>query len=107
MNYSQAWTEFEITSLAFSILRKHLYPAFLIRGDFQLEGCRAPIAVFKANKGYPPTLKLIIEVKQPDNAVPTDSIKNYAEANNAVYVLIAGLNQAYKAVDLAQTHLFK
>ena len=107
MKYTQGWTEFEIQSLAFSLMRKHLYPAFLIRGDYQLEGCRAPIAVFKANKGQGPTLKLIVEVKQPDDAVPSGNLKSYAETLGVQYVLIAGLKEAYKAVEKVQEHLFK
>ncbi len=106
-NYTQSWTQFEIHSLAFSVLRKHLYPAFLIRGDFQLEGCRANIAIFKARKNQPPVLKAIVEVKQPDDATPTQAIKSYAEQHQVGYVLIAGLKNAYKALDLVQDTLYK
>ena len=106
-NYTQSWTQFEIHSLAFSVLRKHLYPAFLIRGDFKLDGCRTDIAVFKSNKGKPPTLKVIVEVKQQDDASPTKAIQEYAKQNEVAYILIAGLKQAYKALDLVQEHLYK
>lgn len=106
-NYTQSWTQFEIHSLAFSILRKHLYPSFLIRGDFKLEGCRADIAVFKANKGKPPTLKAILEIKQSDDAEPTKAIEDFAKKEQVAYILVAGLKQAYKSLDMLQEHLYK
>lgn len=106
-NYTQAWTQFEIHSLAFSVLRKHLYPAFLIRGDFKLEGCRADIAIFKPQFNKPPILKVIIEVKQSDDAEPTKAIQDYAEQHGVAYVLIAGLKKAYKSLEMVQDSLYK
>jgi hypothetical protein len=32
MNYSKLWTQFETQSLAFGVLRKALYPTYLVRG---------------------------------------------------------------------------
>jgi hypothetical protein len=32
--YTTLWTQFETQSLAFGLLRKALYPAYLVRGDY-------------------------------------------------------------------------
>ena len=34
MNYSKLWTQFETQSLAFGLLRKALYPSYLVRGEY-------------------------------------------------------------------------
>lgn len=34
MKYSSLWTQFETQSLAFGMLRKALYPQYLVRGDY-------------------------------------------------------------------------
>lgn len=44
MNYSTLWTQFETQSLAFGMLRKALYPQYLVRGDF------GKIKIYKAGE---------------------------------------------------------
>lgn len=42
--YSTLWTQFETQSLAFGLLRKAIYPKYLVRGDFgKIEIYRATI----------------------------------------------------------------
>jgi hypothetical protein len=47
--YSTLWTQFETQSLAFGLLRKALYPTYLVRGDY------GKIEVYKAtaDKNHP------------------------------------------------------
>lgn len=42
--YSSLWTQFETQSLAFGMLRKALYPQYLVRGDF------GKIEIYKATE---------------------------------------------------------
>jgi len=42
--YSTLWTQFETQSLAFGLLRKALYPSYLVRGDF------GKIEIYRATK---------------------------------------------------------
>lgn len=74
MSYNKIWTKFETQALAYSLLRKHLYPHYLVRGDYKLDKVRGDIVIFKANYETDPTLKLIIQVvasKTPHDTNPT------------------------------------
>lgn len=66
MLYNKVWTKFETHALAYSLLRKNLYPQFLVRGDYKLTTLHGDIVIFKALYGKDPLLKLIIQVKTSD-----------------------------------------
>ena len=64
--YNKIWTKFETHALAFSLLRKNLYPHFLVRGDYKLETVRGDIVIFKAVYMKDPILKCIIQIQASD-----------------------------------------
>lgn len=72
--YNKIWTKFETHALAFSLLRKHLYPNYWVRGDYKLETLQGDIVLFKPAYGEP-VLKLIIQV-EASNAGHTKSWEN-------------------------------
>lgn len=78
-NYNKVWTKFETQALAYSLLRKQLYPQYLIRGDYKLDTIRADIAIFKANYQQEPTLKLIVQVQRSDSEHTKGKVGIYTE----------------------------
>lgn len=104
--YKQQWSEFEVQSLAFSILRKHLYPQFLVRGEYKFDGCRVDIAVFKAHKDREPELKLVIEVKKnPKGTTESQGIR-YQDLLGVPCLYVRGSTDAYNVIHLVQPYLF-
>jgi len=61
--YSTVWTQFETQSLMFGILRKELYPKFIVRGE------TGKIKIYKptADK-YNPVLLLTLNIHASTNA---------------------------------------
>ena len=103
--YKEQWSEFEVQSLAYGILRKHLYPEFLVRGEYKFPFCRTDIAVFKAHPDKEPELKLILEVKKSSQGTTITQGQRYEELLGVPCIYIRGVSDAYKVVTLAQPYL--
>ena len=119
--YSNSWSEFEVQSLAYSILRKQLYPEFLVRGEFSFDykilkqdfpgtakGCRIDICIFKPWFGdTPPEPVLLIEVKKGDKSISEAQGKRYSTLIGVPCLYIRGQKDAYNVLDLVRPYLYK
>lgn len=105
MEYKAKWTEFEVQSLAFGILRKNLYPEYLVRGEYKFPGCRVDIAIFKAHKDREPELKLIVEIKKSTEGYSTKQAERYTHLTGVPCIYVRGGDDAYKVVELVQPYL--
>lgn len=105
MSYKASWSEFEVQSLAFGILRKNLYPSYLIRGEYKFDKCRVDIAIFKAHPDKEPELKLIVEIKKSPNGHATAQGERYTHATGVPCVYVRGGSEAYKVLELVQPYL--
>ena len=105
MNYKSQWTEFEVQSLAYGILRKHLYPGYLVRGEYKFDACRCDIALFKAHKDREPELKLIIEIKKSANGDSVSQGERYEDLLKVPCVYIRGVEEAYKVLSKVSEYL--
>lgn len=121
--YSSSWSEFEVQSLAYSILRKSLYPDFLVRGEFSFPrkidkvtyplsggddvGCRIDICIFKpwVNK-TPPVPVLLIEVKKGDKSKSTTQGERYSKLLGVPHVYVRGQKDAYNVLELVRPYLY-
>lgn len=91
MSYSKTWTQFETQSLAFGLLRKALFPKYLVRGDLGVIRVYRPTADLKA-----PDKILDLYVLATDSAQQSGF---YQKDNH--YVL-AGGDMAWKVVELVK-----
>lgn len=105
MTYKSTPSEFEVQSLAFGILRKNLYPEYLIRGEYKFPKMRADIAIFKAHPDKEPELKLIVEVKKNPNSRTVSQSLRYEEITSCPCIYIRGYDDAYKVLSLVTPHL--
>lgn len=105
MQYKSAPTEFEVQSLAFGILRKNLYPEYLIRGEYAFPKMRADIAIFKAHKERAPELMCIIEVKKSSNGYETAQKTRYEDLTGVTCVYIRGYEEAYDVINRVKEFL--
>lgn len=106
MDYKAQWSEFEVQSLAFGILRKNLYPEYLIRGEYKFPTLRADIAIFKAMEDREhPELRCIVEVKKSSQGQSTAQAERYTEALGVPVVYVRGGPDAYKVLDLVKPYL--
>lgn len=105
MSYKAQWTEFEVQALAYGILRKHLYPNYLVRGEYKFNHCRCDIAIFKTHLDREPELKLVIEVKKSAHGLATSQGERYTNELNVPHVYIRGVDDAYKVLDKIAIHL--
>lgn len=105
MSYKKQWSEFEVQALAFSILRKNLYPEYLVRGEYKFPKSRADIAIFKAHKDQEPELKLIVEVKKSPNGTATAQGERYTSITGVPCVYVRGGEEAYKVLELVHDYL--
>ena len=105
MTYKATWSEFEVQSLAFGILRKNLYPEYLVRGEYKFPGCRVDIAIFKAHKDKEPELKLIVEIKKNPAGTATAQGERYTHLLGVPCIYVRGGDDAYKIVQLVQPYL--
>lgn len=100
--YKQEWTEFEVHSLAYGILRKNLFPGYLVRGEHRFSGkekdCVPDISVWKAHKDKDPELKFVIEVKKNPNGEGTSQQERYEDILGVPCVYIRGTDEAYKVM---------
>jgi len=87
--YSKQWTQFETQSLAFAILRKSLFPDYLVRGDF------GEITIYRptADKNNPVKL-LSIKVQPSLNK----EMESFVRLDDATYALVGG-GAAYKVLE--------
>lgn len=82
------------------MLRKALYPEFLVRGEYRFRDCRVDIAVFKTTYDHSkPELKLIIEVKRTERDKSTEQQHRYQELLGVPCIYIKGATEAYKVVE--------
>jgi hypothetical protein len=103
--YKKQWSEFEVQALAYGILRKNLYPNYLVRGEYKFDTCRCDIAIFKAHKDKDPELKVVVEIKKNPNGTTTSQGIRYSEALGVPCVYIRGGEEAYKVLDTVRPHL--
>ena len=107
--YNKIWTKFETQALAYSLLRKHLYPQYLVRGDYKLDQLRADIAIFKANYGTEPTLRLVIHVaasKAPHETTnKTGDHELLTEYQGIPVIKICGGEPAYNILKIVSPYL--
>lgn len=103
--YKKQWSEFEVQALAYGILRKNLYPNYLVRGEYKFETCRFDIAVFKAHPDKEPELKVVIEVKKSPKGTSTSQGVRYSEIGDVPCVYIRGGEEAYKVLEKIQEYL--
>jgi hypothetical protein len=103
--YNKQWSEFEVQALAYGILRKNLYPNYLVRGEYKFETCRFDIAIFKANKDSEPTLKVVLEVKKSPKGKTTSQGERYTSVAGVPCIYIRGGEDAYKVLELVHPYL--
>ena len=107
--YNKIWTKFETQALAYSLLRKNLYPQYLVRGDYKLDTLRADIAIFKANYGAEPTLRLILQVvasKSPHESTnKTATHENLTPHQGIPVIRICGGEPAYNILNIVSSYL--
>lgn len=90
--YSKVWTQFETQSLAFGLLRKALYPKYLVRGDLGVITIYRPTAdVMNPDK----LLKVYVM------ATDTGAQSGFYPNNDGGWVL-AGGDTAWKVVSLVK-----
>lgn len=105
--YKKQWSEFEIQSLAYGILRKNLYPDYLVRGEYKFPQCRVDIAIFKPTEDRTnPQLLCVLEVKKSSQAHDdTKQLTKYRELLEVPVVLIRGGDDAYNVLKLVKDYL--
>jgi hypothetical protein len=103
--YKKQWSEFEVQSLAFGILRKNLYPNYLVRGEYKFPKMRADIAIFKAHPDKEPELMLIVEVKKISTGTGTGQQVRYEAITGVPCVYVRGGEDAYNVMSLVAPHL--
>jgi len=104
--YKKQWSEFEVQALAYGILRKNLYPEYLVRGEYKFDKCRVDIAIFKAHKDFSePTLKVVIEVKKSSTGTTVSQGNRYSDELQVPCIYIRGGDEAYHILDMVTPHL--
>lgn len=103
--YKKQWSEFEVQALAYGILRKQLYPNYLVRGEYKFDKCRVDIAIFKANSSDEPELKCVVEVKKNPNGYTTSQGNRYTAELGVPCVYIRGGEDAYKVMEKVEPYL--
>jgi hypothetical protein len=94
MSYTKTWSQFETQSLAFGMLRKALFPKYLVRGDWGI------IRVYRPTADHNhPDLLLTIHVRATDTAAQSGFYPSPDLVDN--YVL-AGGDMAWKIVSLVK-----
>lgn len=103
--YNKQWSEFEVQALAYSILRKNLYPNYLVRGEYKFQTCRFDIAIFKAHKNSDPELKVVLEVKKNSKSKTTSQGERYTSVAGVPCIYIRGGEDAYNVLKLVHDYL--
>jgi hypothetical protein len=91
-NYSKTWTQFETQSLAFGLLRKGLFPKYLVRGDLGVIDIYRPTADHKN-----PEKLLTIHVSATDSSAQSGF---YESPLGPKHYVLAGGDMAWKVVEL-------
>lgn len=105
MEYKKKWSEFEVQALAYGILRKNLYPNFLVRGEYKFDKCRCDIAIFRAFKDKDPELVLVIEVKKNPEGTTISQGTRYEDLLGVPCIYVRGAEDAYKVLNLIAPHI--
>lgn len=84
MIYNKEWTKEEVMSMAYGILRKQLYPAFLVRWNVGFPD----ISIWKAEVGTDPVLKVVVVYQKHTATLPP----------NTPFVVVDSKEDAYKIV---------
>ena len=103
--YKKQWSEFEVQALAYGILRKQLYPTYLVRGEYKFDKCRIDIAIFKAHQDQEPELKCVVEIKKTPNGTSFSQGERYTAELGVPCVYIRGGEEAYKVMEKVQQYL--
>lgn len=90
-NYSKTWTQFETQSLAFGLLRKALFPKYLVRGDLGVITIYRPTADVKAPEK-------LVEIF----VLATDSEKQSGFYKKDNHYVLAGGDMAWRVVELVK-----
>jgi hypothetical protein len=90
--YSKQWTQFETQSLAYGLLRKALYPKYLVRGEDRIVKIYQPTV-----DTYNPILLLTLRV-EASTSQETSLVKQEI-VDGLPSLLIVGGQEAYKVVD--------
>lgn len=93
-SYTKTWTQFETQSLAFGLLRKALFPNYLVRGDLGLIKIYRPTA-----DTTNPELLLTIHVVATDSAAQSGF---YPSPNLLDNYVLAGGDMAWKVAELVK-----
>jgi hypothetical protein len=91
-SYNILWTQFETQSLAFGILRKQLYPNYLVRGY------TGKIVVYKPTVDKTNPIKLLTVIVQ---ASESSDNQGFTKTGENEYTLVGG-NTAYQIVNLVK-----
>jgi len=98
--YKSQWSEFEVQSLAYGILRKNLYPNYLVRGEYKFPKCRIDIAIFKCTEDRAnPELKCVVEIKKSSNGTSENQGLRYEDLLGVPCIYIRGGQEAYKILE--------
>ena len=103
--YKKQWSEFEVQSLAYGILRKQLYPSYFVRGEYKFDKCRVDIAIFKPQEEGDPILKCVVEVKKSAIGGSTRQGERYENLLGVPCVYVRGGEDAYKILSLVEQYL--
>ncbi len=106
MSYKKQWSEFEVQALAYGILRKNLYPKYLVRGEYKFDRCRCDIAIFEATADKDnPVLKCVVEIKKNPYGQATAQGVRYEEELGVPCVYVRGGQEAYQVLAAVTPHL--
>lgn len=98
--YKKQWSEFEVQALAYGILRKNLYPEYLVRGEYKFDRCRVDIAIFKTTEDREnPILKCVVEIKKSSTGYATAQGMRYEEELGVPCIYIRGGEEAYQVLE--------
>ena len=102
--YKAQWTEFEIQTIAYGILKKNLYPAYLVRGEYIFPRCRVDIAIFKSVKPEP-LLLCVLEVKRTLRSNPYRQGTFYSSLLGVPCLYIRDGHEAYNVLEYVRPYL--
>lgn len=97
MTYKKQWSEFEVQALAYGILRKNLYPKYLVRGEYKFDRCRTDIAIFEAAEE--PILRCVVEIKKNPYGEATAQGTRYEAELGVPCIYIRGGQEAYQVLE--------
>lgn len=100
MSYKKQWSEFEVQALAYGILRKNLYPKYLVRGEYKFDHCRVDLAIFEATSDRDnPILRCVVEIKKNPNGFAVAQGERYSKELGVPCIYIRGGDEAYHILD--------